>query len=601
MLANQPQVIRSDEWLVVSQLTIAQRYDHYQCVNPNIGNGENVSVIDAGIPCKDWSAVFQPENIAFFIIPFNYAFAFKWWFMAYALILSVYFFMMAVFPAKKRWAALLSVALFFSPFVQWWYQLATLGPIYCTLILLTLFIYMLRENNRKKQLLIAAGMWYTTTCFALILYPPFMIACLFGALLVGLGFLIEHWKIPPRKELGIRLGLVVGSAILAGIVVSAFLKTRSSAVHALTDTVYPGSRVIAGGGYQVSRLFSGFLDTQLQSATHAVKYGLNQSENSNFILLAPFLFIPSIWLLFKKWGKSRTLDWPLMLVNLALLLIVVRFFSPLLDPLFKVFFLQKVPADRLVIGLGFINLLEICLYLRRAKAEKIKFSNVQVIVYSLVVLLIEAGFTYWTHHDFPGYIGLFKALLLAIVVPVIIYLILRFKITYALVLYLAISIFSTYNVNPLYRGTGPVTGSNIGNAIQNIHNSSPGKWVSEGIHFENFPQLYGVPSISGVYQYPQKSIWKNVSPYKPFIYNRYAHVVFVIDHQADGNLPTHLVLEQNDVFVVATEPCSSFLQKNDVRFILAQAPIDNSCVNLVTTVTYPNQTFFIYHINYRKY
>jgi hypothetical protein len=179
MLANQPQVIRSDEWLVVSQLTIAQRYDHYQCVNPNIGNGENVSVIDAGIPCKDWSAVFQPENIAFFIIPFNYAFAFKWWFMAYALILSVYFFMMAVFPAKKRWAALLSVALFFSPFVQWWYQLATLGPIYCTLILLTLFIYMLRENNRKKQLLIAAGMWYTTTCFALILYPPFMIACLY--------------------------------------------------------------------------------------------------------------------------------------------------------------------------------------------------------------------------------------------------------------------------------------------------------------------------------------------------------------------------------------------------------------------------------------
>src|SRR3546814_4076929 len=59
---------------------------------------------------------------SFLLLPFGYAFAFKWWLMGFLLILSCYFFALALMPKRQGFAVGLSLALFFSPFVQWWYQ-----------------------------------------------------------------------------------------------------------------------------------------------------------------------------------------------------------------------------------------------------------------------------------------------------------------------------------------------------------------------------------------------------------------------------------------------------------------------------------------------
>src|SRR2546428_9953599 len=61
--------LRSDEWIVQTQMSIAQSNNTFERHNPNIGNGQDMSIIiDA--PYKEWSEAFKPHNWAFFILPF---------------------------------------------------------------------------------------------------------------------------------------------------------------------------------------------------------------------------------------------------------------------------------------------------------------------------------------------------------------------------------------------------------------------------------------------------------------------------------------------------------------------------------------------------
>src|SRR5438093_230927 len=60
LVANQPRPIRSDEWLVTTQQTIAQSKDNFSRINNHIGNGQDMSILD--VPYKDWNIVFKPHN-----------------------------------------------------------------------------------------------------------------------------------------------------------------------------------------------------------------------------------------------------------------------------------------------------------------------------------------------------------------------------------------------------------------------------------------------------------------------------------------------------------------------------------------------------------
>ena len=54
LLLNRPRDIRSDEWLVNTQMTIAQANNNFQRINKNIGNGQDMSVV-LDVPYKEWS------------------------------------------------------------------------------------------------------------------------------------------------------------------------------------------------------------------------------------------------------------------------------------------------------------------------------------------------------------------------------------------------------------------------------------------------------------------------------------------------------------------------------------------------------------------
>jgi hypothetical protein len=117
LLYGQPRAVRSDEWLVTTPMTVAQWRSGFSSTNEKIGDGVDMAAI-FDVPYRDWSALFRPQNLSFFVLPLENAFAFKWWLLGGALAAAVYFLTLTLLPGRKVLAALLGLGLLLSPFVH---------------------------------------------------------------------------------------------------------------------------------------------------------------------------------------------------------------------------------------------------------------------------------------------------------------------------------------------------------------------------------------------------------------------------------------------------------------------------------------------------
>ncbi|MEU7588596.1 hypothetical protein AB0A95_20160 [Micromonospora sp. NPDC049230] len=602
---NNPQGIRSDEWSVNTQVTIAQDAADYPRINPNIGNGQDVSlIVDA--PYKEWSAVFKPHNLAFLVLPFDYAFAFKWWVMGFLLIVSCYFFVLALMPQQRWLAAGVSLTLFFTPFVQWWYQYGTLGPIYYALFAATVFILLLRSRRLLHAIGWGVLLAYLLVCFALVLYPPFQIACALAVAAFAVGYLIEQGGVLGRRLLLRQVGVVVVALAVAGAVIGAFVATRMSVIETIQNTAYPGQRVQPSGGFAMIHLFSGNTSLEMQSGAKAALYQIpasgltNQSESSNFLLVFPFLLLPGLVLLFQSYRAKRRIDWPLLLVCLAFLGALAWLALPHLDLVGKVLFLKLVPHTRLLIGVGLLNVIGLILVARRLQDEPaLRPGRTVIIGYSVVVLVLQVLISLHVLRAFPGYLHTLGFLFSLAPVPLVVYLVLRRHFTGAAAVLLAFSVATTAFIHPLQRGTDALTRTPLSETIRALHVENPNAgWAVEAGSVLSFPFMNGARSISGVQAYPQLDLWRAADEQRgeDFVYNRYAQVKVVFDRDAAAQAPTTFKLVTSDHFEVHTEPCGAFLRQQNVTYLLADAPINEPCLTLRETVRYPAASFLIYQV-----
>lgn len=606
LILNKPRPIRSDEWLMVSQMTIAQENNQYQRINKNIGNGQDMSLL-VDVPYREWSTMFKPQNLAFFVLPFDNAFAFRWWVMAYLLIISCYFFIIALLPSKRLVASLLAIAFFFSPFIHWWYTYGTLGTLYYCLFGGAILVKLLGEKHWRKSVLWGLLLSYVLTAFALILYPPFQIPCVLAVAAFGVGYMIEKLHGARWAVVGQKLGVIVGSLVIAGVLTATFFITRQDAVSAITNTAYPGERLILSGNYDPAHLFSSNLSPIFQFTSKANHYNIvsrgigNQSETSNFILLIPFLFGPGIVLLLYGWIKKRDIDWPLLATSSLFLLLLVRLYTPYFNSFFKLLLLDKVPHNRAVIGFGLLSLIYTVLVIRAlSRLKKLPVHKYGIYLYILLIFACEVWLGLYAMQRFPGFISTKLIWLLAAPLPIITYLILTKRYALAALGFLLFSGVSSAAINPLYRGTSVITQTPLSQAIRAVDNKSDSKWATESIYAENFAELNGEPSLSGVYTYPQLELWKPIdNGTQEKDYNRYAHVNFNFDRNPAESIATKLSLVGGDNFHVITEPCSDFLRSNKVRFLITIAPLSStdSCATLFSKVGYPTQIYYIYQLS----
>jgi hypothetical protein len=604
LIYGQPKTIRSDEWIVSTQKIIAQKNDNFESINKNVGNGEDENIIiDA--PTRDWSAIFKPHNLGFLVLPFDNAFALRWWIMSYFLVLSCYFFIIMLLPKKRLLATLLSLAMLFSPFLQWWYTSGTLGSVYYCLLGAVVFMKLLLSRKKWPAVLWSILLAYIAVCFILILYPPFQIPCALVLVAFAIGYCLEQRNNIGKRILKRNLLYFLGAIVLSLSIVGIFIYQKYGIITTIQNTAYPGQRVVSSGGYNLEHLMSSNLSPVLQSIIRTKLYlngTTNQSEASNFILLMPFLLIPASYLFYKKYKKDKSIDYLILSSAVMLIIMLAWLFIPNIDWLGKITLLNRVPLQRLLIGLGLLNFIFIVGFIRLYSQSKERFSINISSLYALLVFIFFLLLDFHVMTKNPGFIGYKYAVLLALPVAVIVFCFMRKYFKIAVFGLLLFSILSVFAINPLYHGTTVLTQTPLSQAIRKINGSSNKRWVSEDMIIENFPAMDGERSLSGVYVYPQLDLWKKLANNsQQYVYNRYAHVNFNFIRDNNATEKPSISLVQADLLAVKLRACDNFLKDNDVGFLIASQQLnrlDAPCASQIQAVTYPSVTFYIYRLNF---
>lgn len=599
LLANSPRGVRSDELLHLTPTAVGQVETGMNVINPTIGHGQDVSVVlDA--PYHEWSALFRPQNFAFFILPLEYAFAFKWWLLAFLLLISCYYLCILLLPNKRLWAALISIMVFFSPFVQWWYQTGTLACLFYSFFIALTSILLIRTASKTRQILLGALLAYELVAFALITYPPFQIPCALVTAIFLLGYLLDQRKTFSRKHFFRSIGIIGGVAVIALLVTVVYLKTRADVVALFQHTAYPGQRVVDSGGFSINHFFSNYLMGNLQSNERASHYFMNQSEASGFLLLSPFLFIPSLYVVISSWLKERRILWSLILTNSVLALLLARLFIPHLNPLFDILQLSAIPHNRLLIGIGLASILQLIILLRYRSLITPFIAQVSALTGFTISLI--AGLL--INQKYPGFIeSTLQIVLLSGIVGGIAYLILMRRkqlVTLGLVSFALLAFFSTVSVHPLYRGLEPLTSSDLIKVVKNTGNPKDMWAVADSRLLVTIPLAAGKPAITNIYTYPQKELWRSLDPIGEHeaTYNRFAHVILQLQPDSLPMSDAIITLGADDYFTVQTTTCTPFLKQAAVKFILTPTLLtDSTCASLKRTISYPASTFYIYELH----
>ena len=606
LLYGQPRSIRADEWQGATSMVVAQSERGFPSRDLTLPGGQDVSM-SAAMPTKSWPMIFKPHLWSFLILPVEFAFALNWWLIAYLLIISCYFFVLRMTPGQRLFAALISLAFGFSPFLLWWYQAAGFMTVAYGFMMLILIMRILNgervgkiKDRRINSGLYVLSLAYVVACFGLLLYPPFQISVALVVLAFSAGYLLQkrYEEKVPWQTLARKLGLALLGVIVAGAVGLLFIHTHRTTIHALNSTQYPGQRIITSGGFSLINAVDSFVMPLLQSNQRAAHFIGNQSEASNFIILLPFLLVPAGVLMWRRWRKHRKIDWVYLALNVCALVFLADLFIPHGNFIYKLILLNRVPHARLLIGLGFLSVIQFVMTIKFIKGERIpreklwKFGG----AYSAVCLLglIIAGAH--IRNLYPAFIHSYLLIIgLALAFVLIILATLINKRILAAALFLSFSLLSSFQIMPLYRGLGVLTDNKVTASMQKVSGKQD-TWVIVGDDAYNYNE-YGIlavrPTLSGIQTYPTLAFWRQTGdPNYNYVTNRESHVVFT----DNPNLKTPLTLVHNNSFNVKFE-CSKFIEAH-VQYALSVHPLTASCVKQVgSTINYPEVTFYMYRVN----
>ena len=595
-LKGEPRPVRSDEWLVNTPFIIGQQKEGYPVINNKVGNGQDMSIV-VDVPYVDWSIIFKPQNLFFFIAPFEIAFALKWWFLSVILCLSTYFFINSLFPKNKKKSALISIAFLFSPFIQWWYQSITILPIAYGFLIYIIIDKIITSD--KYLALKSLALFYLLICFCLIMYPAFQISiALIISILVAIK-IINEYKTNKDNLLTKKRIITFFAPIVAALsVVVIFILQHLDAIKTSLSTIYPGARNITSGGLDPTRLLSWPFDFLLLSDPNPI-LGTNASEASNFLLIGLLCIPYAIYIAYKKKSNLTKFEKYLIItLSVVTFLILFRMFIPIGSSLFGLLGLKSVPHTRLFIGLGIINVIIIALISLKNENKPIKESLIKSIpLFSLYFFVMFAITSYVDNSLSLEAIGFKKNVLISMLFASICTLICAYNNylkTAGLALFTIISLAYCLSVHPLQRNLIINNQNDFNQFVSTEEKNNDLYWIAnDKTYISSLLLSSGAEIKSGVNTYPQVDMWKEYFPNDEKIYNRFAHIRFNVDGQFDS---PSLELIQSDSFMVKIDPCSPILEKMNIGYIVSEDYIDgiSDCFDTKKIIKYGQKDLIIY-------
>ncbi len=510
--------IRSDEWALFTPLAFSQYANGFGYFS-DIARGCPTDVfMEYGQAVLDPLVVFRPFFWGYLFLPVANGMAFFWCGRLIALFLVSFEFAMLVAGRRKDLSLAFASLTAFAPAVQWWFAINGL---------VEMLVFSMLSVMALRRYMLDASFWRRTGClavivvcaggFALTLYPSWMMPMAYQLAGLAIWVFIENFR-DCRMERRDWVSVAVAFLVFAAAMARFYLKSRP-AIEAIVNTVYPGVRFEMGGG-MLKNLF-----VSVANVWYAHKEGFlfgNSCESSYVIDFFPVCLILPVAVM----ARRKRLD-PLLCILLAVWLFLGAYcvfgFPAALS---KITLLSKCQAGRVVVPLGFCNL--ILLVRALALCEK-PLCGIRTV---LVLALLSAGTSVFVCRLFnPEYLGKLAFPLTLSLFTVLNACLLRCG-KVAKTVWCVLSIVALFYagalVNPVRRGVDSVRNIPVVKALREISGADKGaKWIFEGCFpFPNIMLVAGVPCVNSTNIYPDLERWRLLDPGGACedAYNRYAHI-----------------------------------------------------------------------------
>ena len=588
VLVGNPRAIRSDEFLVRTPFVIGQDRRGFPS-SAEVGVGEHDLTVLVDLPTRDWSMLFRPHQWAYGILPIDQAYAFDWWGLSAVLLIGTYG-LLLVLTGRWSWSAIGAVAFWASPFFHWWYLALSLAVAGYGLGGVALLLASMRSglSPRARWLLVAAAA-YVSSCFALTFYPPFQMPLALVLIATAVGFVVQKlgdgwtdWRTA-----------AVNSAVAGGVtaaVFGLFVITRMETLSAIMNTAYPGERRVDGGGANTGLIASSWFGLEFIQEPDAMRTKVlaNESEGSSFLLLGAFL-LPALPILWSRIaGPGRRLRGALIGALVGFGLVAAHMFVSLPAFLAKATLLDRVPADRAIIGLGLASILVAVLTGVAMEDELGRLAPARRIAAAGVTLLVATGYVWALGSRFiaaDAPVGRRSIVAAMVGASVVIALYFWRPLLGAVGLAVA-GVVVSLPVNPLTTGLDTISDAPLTVAIERLAaaDDSGARWLNTMEMSNPAVAAAGVDDLSAVNLYPDHEAWEtlDVDGSEEEIWNRYSHTRWLLD----PSVPEPAVaLVAGDVVSVTLDPCDPVLDELDVGHVVTSTPIDAGCLALVERTT----------------
>ncbi len=387
-----PRALRSDEWGYHTPDVLSQAFRSDRFAVPDSDLGPHSASLIGNVPVRDVSTALRPQFWGFFLLPVEYAFAFYWQSKALFLIVGLFTWLLFI-TRSSCWAIAGALWFFFSPFMQWSYSWPSALPEMIGLACFgtVLLCYLLIGQSELGLMLSAIGFAICAVDFAMCAYVPHMIPIAWLSVAVLASWCISHRALILRRiklrSRAVALGLSL--LLIAAVGIHVYLQLHQTLI-AVSQTVYPGKRVVAGGSFAFWQFLSHFMQWTEAEDHFPAAIG-NLSEGSGFLWLAPLAVICLPRINLDKAGRAMLLG--LCLCFVALLLWITL---PLPAGVAHLLALDKVPPARAMPALGMANVAAVALcasHFRRASWQMGKLYRLALAaaIFGLCVLAFVAA------------------------------------------------------------------------------------------------------------------------------------------------------------------------------------------------------------------
>jgi len=612
LLAGTPRHIRNDEWGVATPLLVAQSHHGFSPISDDSIGNHTVTVLP-DIPNTDWSTLFKPWDLPVLVLDLEHGFAARWWVMSLVLLLGAYILLLAL-TDRVDIAVVFSLALWLSPFFQWWYLSSSLDTVGMAMMSVGAFAYSLRASSTPRRVAWLTLAAYSAIGFTLLFYPPFQIPTALVVGVVGVCYVVGRWH-----ELGLtarRLAIDLGGlAVVIGGTLGIFYLHSRSTIVAIDGTVYPGHRRVSGGGTSLLQLLSAPFGLTLAQRGTALPFTLNQSEISSFVLLGPFALLQIQRVRLRAFAPR----WRLLLVGTAgVFVTITAWYLISLPPILaSVLFLNRVEAKRAILGVGLGSILLMALFC----AAEFEHEDVprptperdvplgpparqrRILTGAVICGAVAFGMYFWAGRSLrltvPGLnLSLWVAGIMSVAAAVVVALICARKVLWGGLALVLLGAVISLPVNPLYQGLGPLTSSPILSAFARAASKPPNATHRAWLSFfdKSFNAVLvasGLPTLNASDVYPNAKAWRALVPNDKhrFVWDRYANLAFF---PAPSGAPPTLTLYGPETMLISIDPCGPAAGRLGVGFVVSASPLTGSCLGLDTKTTFEGSPTYIY-------